>query len=256
MTDQKVTLQLDIGKYKKPVKQWPRFELTKPLADILIEDRTMVKRGVLGQLPAVITIEKIVEQYYEWLDNQDKTVELNSQLDVAMIISDLTPLEVEIRKLGANAFKDYINGNLRTHLLYSEEWVQYDKHRLETLGKNHGMEKEWEEFTEEELAEIAEKEKQKGRGTKKDATPKYEKKLKRFIAKKEYEPAKYYGFSHLLRLVCNFHTLLVTAEYEKGSQEIILSGIRPFVDYITKNWAKFHYKSSSDDGPRGLRSAE
>ncbi|UMM26468.1 hypothetical protein L5515_010154 [Caenorhabditis briggsae] len=247
---------------KKPVKRWPKFKLAKPLTEILIEDRKMVKSGVLARLPAVVTIEKIVEEYHEFVDRQVEDAELSGQLDDAMTSTVLTPMEVEIRKLAANAFKDYINGSLRTHLLYSEEWDQYDKHQLEILGPDHGMEVEWEEFTEEELAENAEKEKlakeerEEATGIKEDDTPKYEKKLKRFIAKKKYEPAKYYGFSHLLRLVCNFHTLLLTAKYEKGPQQIILSGINPFIEYITKNWAKFHKKLTNAGGPRRSRNAK
>ncbi|PIC31496.1 hypothetical protein B9Z55_012179 [Caenorhabditis nigoni] len=246
---------------KKPVTRWPKFKLTEPLADILIEDRKMVKSGVLGQLPAVVTIEKIVEEYHKFVDRQVEDAELNAELDDAMTSTVMTPMEVEIRKLAANAFKDYINGSLRTHLLYAEEWEQYDNHQKEVLGPDHGIEVEWEEFTEEELAENAEKvklakeEREEATGIKEDDTPKYEKKLKRFIAKKKYEPAKYYGFSHLLRLVSNFHTLLLTAKYEKGPQQIILPGIQQFVDYITKNWTKFHKKSTNAGGPRRSRNA-
>ncbi|PIC12581.1 hypothetical protein B9Z55_028349 [Caenorhabditis nigoni] len=245
MTDQKKPQQ-EFFSDKKPVTEWPQFKLTGPLADILIENRRIVKSGVLGQLPADVPIEKVVEDYHNFLDKQVEEVELNDQLDDAIV---LKPMEVEIRKLAANALKDYINAYLRSHLLYSEEWVQYDKHQLQILGSDHAKEVEWEEFTEEELARNAEKEKQKGKGTKKDVTPKYERKLKRFIAKKKYEPAKYYGFSHLLRLICNFHTLVVTAEYEEGAQQIILPGVQQFVDYITKNWPKFHEKSTNGSGP-------
>ncbi|PIC21082.1 hypothetical protein B9Z55_026052 [Caenorhabditis nigoni] len=191
---------------KKPVTKWPQFKLTGPLAEILIEDRKLVKSGVLGQLPAVVTIEKIIEEYHEFVDRQVE----DAQLDDAMTSTVMTPMEVEKRKMAANAFKDYINGSLRTHLLYSEEWEQYDKHQQKILGPNHGMEVEWEEFSKEELAENAEKEKltRKARGKatmmKEKDTPKYEKKLKRFIAKKKYEPAKYYGFSHLCRILIRF----------------------------------------------------
>ncbi|PIC12585.1 hypothetical protein B9Z55_028352 [Caenorhabditis nigoni] len=211
----------------------------------------MVKSGVLGQLPAVVTIEKIVEEYHKLLDNQAEDKQHNAQLDGAMTSTVMTPMEVEKRKLAANAFKDYINTCLRSHLLYSEEYDQYDKHEQKIVGPSNALEVEYEEFSKQELAENAEKDKlarkvrEQATGIKEDKTPKKQKQLKRFIAKKKYEPAKYYGFSHLLRLVCNFHTLLLTAKYEQGPQQIILSGIRPFVDYLTENWPKFHKKSTT-----------